>query len=287
VKTGFYTAVLADLPIAEVAEWAAHVGFDAVEVDVARHLGGPSGIGSGVEVVRGHGIEVCALTYFGFLLDGDAAAEERTRLGLEATVDAAADSGVDLVVTFAGRDAGLSEERNYQDLAAFLTPLAERAGARGVRIAIENWPGPRRDFVATTPAGWEQLFALVPAPNVGLNFDPSHLVWQGIDHDQAIAAVADRIFLAHAKDTEVFPERLQRVGYFGSGWWTYRLPGRGEVDWPKWLGRLGAAGFDGVVSIEHEDREWGFGTVGNVDRRKDGLLRGLQALQEALRATRS
>ena len=282
MKTGFYTAVLADLPLAEVAEWAAGVGFDAVEVDVARHLSGPSGIAAGVGAVRRHGIEVCALTYFGFLLDGDAATRERTRGGVAATVDTAAECGVDLVVTFAGRDQGLSEEENYHDLASFLTPLAERAGARGVRIAIENWPGPRKDFVATTPAGWSRLFELVPAPNVGLNFDPSHHVWQGIDHEQAVDAVADRIFLAHAKDTEVIPEKLQQVGYFGPAWWRYRLPGHGQVDWSRWLGRLRQQGFHGVVSIEHEDRDWGFGTAGDPDRRKEGLLRGKQVLEQAI-----
>lgn len=282
VKTGFYTAVLAEVPIAEVAEWAAGAGFAALEVDVARHLGGPAGIAAGVAAVHRHGIEVCALTWFGFLLDGDAAAEERARSGLAATIDAAAASGVDLVVTFAGRNPGLSEEENYDELAVTLRSLADRGRQGGVRIALENWPGPRKDFVATTPAGWERLFALVPAPNVGFNFDPSHLVWQGIDHERALRAVADRVFLAHAKDTEVFPERLQQVGSFGSAWWAYRLPGRGVIDWPRWLGLLREVGFDGVVSIEHEDREWGFGTAGSAERRKEGLLEGKRVLEDAL-----
>ena len=287
VKTGFYTAVLADLPVAEVAEWAAGVGFDAVEVDVGRHLGGPDGITAGVDAVRRHGIGVCALTYFGFLLDGDPATRERTRAGVAATVDAAAESGVDLVVTFAGRDQGLSEDENYRELASFLGPLAERGGGHGVRIAIENWPGPRKDFVATTPEGWGRLFELLPAPNVGLNFDPSHLVWQGIDHEEAVDGVADRIFLAHAKDTEVIPERLQQVGYFGSGWWRYRLPGQGEVDWARWMGRLQQRGFGGVISIEHEDRDWGFGTSGDPNLRKEGLLRGKRILETVIRGAPS
>jgi sugar phosphate isomerase/epimerase len=285
MKMGFYTAVLADLPVAEVAGWAAEVGFDAVEVDVARHLGGPPGITAGVEAVRRHGVEVCALTYFGFLLDGDPVARKRTRAGVTATLDAAAESGVDLVVTFAGRDPGMSEDENYDEIASFLTPLAGRGGSGGVRIAIENWPGPSKDFVATTPEGWRRLFQLVPAPNIGLNFDPSHLVWQGIDHEEAVDAVVDRIFLAHAKDTEVIPERLLQVGYFGPGWWRYRLPGAGDVDWPRWLGRLKRQGFDGVVSIEHEDRDWGFGAGGDPALRKEGLLRGKQAVEQAIEDT--
>jgi sugar phosphate isomerase/epimerase len=151
-----------------------------------------------------------------------------------------------------------------------------------VRIAIENWPGPRRDFVATTPEGWERLFALVPAPNLGLNFDPSHLVWQGIDHEPALAGMAEQVFLVHAKDAEVFAERVQRVGYFGSDWWTYRLPGRGRMDWDRWLGLLREVGFEGFVSIEHEDRDWGHGSEGNLERRKQGLVEGLGVLRRAL-----
>ncbi|CAA9539943.1 MAG: Inosose isomerase [uncultured Thermomicrobiales bacterium] len=282
MRTGFYTAALPGSPIAEVARWAADAEFDALEVDIARHAGGPAGIATAVDAVRGQGLDVCALTLFGFLLDGDADARERTRSGVAAAVEAAAASGVELVVTFAGRDQSLTEDENYRELAGFLAPLADRAAQGGVRIAIENWPGPRKDFIATTPQGWARLFELVPAPNVGLNFDPSHLVWQGIDHEQPLADVANRIFLAHAKDTEVFAERLQQVGYFGAGWWTYRLPGHGTIDWSRWLDRLRAAGFGGVVSIEHEDRDWGFGASGSDERRRQGLREGLRALRTAL-----
>jgi sugar phosphate isomerase/epimerase len=175
-----------------------------------------------MEAVRRHGVDVCALTCFGFLLDSDPAAMKRTRESVTATVIAAAESGGGLVVTFTGRDAGSSDEGNYRDMADFLVSLAGVAAQGGVKMALKNWPGPRKDFVAMTPAGWAKSFEMVCHPNVGLNFDPSHLVWQGIDHERAFEAVADRVFLAHAKDTEVFDESLQQVGYYGLDWWAYR-----------------------------------------------------------------
>jgi sugar phosphate isomerase/epimerase len=93
--------------------------------------------------------------------------------------------------------------------------------------------------------------------------------------------VADRVFLAHAKDTEIFADRLQQVGYFGAGWWTYRLPGRGRIDWQRWLTLLHAEGFDGTVSIEHEDVEWGW-PGGTVERRKEGLIEARRVLAGAI-----
>src|SRR5919206_59608 len=182
----------------------------------------------------------------------------------------AADVGFSALEVDVGRHVGAGEDDNYRQLAEYYAPLAEHAARGNVKIAIENWPGPRINYLATTPVGWARLFEMVPAPNLGLNVDPSHLIWQGIDHEQALRAVADRVFLAHAKDTEIFAERLQQVGYFGRGWWTYRLPGHGRIDWRHWLALLAEVSFDGVVSIEHEDRDWG-SPDGSPERRREGL----------------
>jgi sugar phosphate isomerase/epimerase len=279
MRTGFFTRVLDNEPLDDVAKWAAEAGFDALEVDMTYHVDGASGISAALETVRSHGIDVCALTYFGFLLDSDPAAMDQTRDSVTAIVETLATSGGGLVVTFSGRDTRRSDDDNYTDLAEFLTPLAARAEEGGVRIALENWPGPQQDFVATTPNGWSRLFEAVSAPNVGLNFDPSHLVWQGIDHERAFRAVAERVFLAHAKDTQIDADVLQQVGYFGTGWWAYRLPGHGDIDWTRWLNLLDDTGFDGVVSIEHEDADWGFSHGGSSERRKEGLVEGLRSLR--------
>ncbi|HEY8284731.1 MAG TPA: sugar phosphate isomerase/epimerase [Chloroflexota bacterium] len=281
MKIAFYTAVFGDQPLEWIADWAASAGFDALEVDVARHIGDPARAGEAIATVRQRGLEVCALTYFGNLLDANREARARHQANVAATVEAAIEHGVSLVCTFPGRDEQATEEDNYRQLSGLYGPLAARAASGNVKVIVENWPGPHQDYVATTPAGWARFFGLAPAPNLGLNFDPSHLIWQGIDIEQALHAVAGRVFLAHAKDTEIFADRLQQVGYFGTGWWTYRLPGRGRIDWHRWLALLRAEGFDGVVSIEHEDAEWG-APSGPVERRKEGLIEAQRVLTGAM-----
>ncbi len=283
MQIGFFTAALADRPLEEVVHGAMAAGFDALELEVGRHVGDPGDPAqarAAIEAVRREGLAVRALTCGPALLDRDGAAQARARRTATAAVEAALEHGVPVVVTFAGRDEGLSEDDNYRALADYYAPLLERAAAGGVKIAIENWPGPRVDYLATTPAGWARLFDLVPAPNLGLNFDPSHLLWQGIDPAEALRAVAGRVVLAHAKDTEIFADRQQQTGYFGRGWWTYRLPGHGRLDWRAWLTLLREVGYDGVVSVEHEDGEWGF-PGGPVERRWEGLREALRVLRAA------
>jgi sugar phosphate isomerase/epimerase len=281
MEIGFYSAVFGDQPIDEVARWAAGAGFTTLELDMGRHGGDGPGVRKAIETVRANGLQVCMITCFGNLLDADRAARDRVRRTVQTAVEAAAESSVPLVCTFPGRDFEASEDDNYRQLAEYYGSLTERAARGNVKIILENWPGPRINYLATTPAGWARLFALVPAPNLGLNFDPSHLIWQGIDHEVALSAVADRVFLAHAKDTEIFADRLQEVGYFGSGWWTYRLPGHGRLDWKRWLGLLHENGFDGVVSIEHEDNNYG-GFGGPLELRQAGLREGLRVLRESM-----
>lgn len=282
MQIGFFTAALTDLPIEEVAHFAAGAGFATLEIDMARHIGDPSRAPAVVETVRREGIGVCALACGPSLLNVDQAAQERMRALVRATVDVALETGVGIVVTFPGRNEALSEDDNYRELAGYYAPLAEYAAQGNVKVVMENYPGPRVDWLATTPAGWARLFGLVPAPNLGLNFDPSHLVWQGIDPEQAVRAVAGRVFLTHAKDTEILADRLQQVGYFGDGWWTYRLPGHGRIAWRRWLALLREVGYDGVVSIEHEDGDWG-SPNGPSERRQEGLREALRVVRAALR----
>ena len=103
----------------------------------------------------------------------------------------------------------------------------------------------------------EAVFEVLPQENFGLNYDPSHLLWQGIDYLAAVEKFADRIFHTHAKDCAVNDAALRRVGVQGSGWWRYTIPGTGRIAWGEYLGKLREVGFDGAVSIEHEDRTLG------------------------------
>ena len=160
---------------------------------------------------------------------------------------------------------------------------ARQAEDLGVRIGIENWPGVRKEGgiyirnLAYSPAMFERLFDAVPSTAVGLEFDPSHLYWQGADPVRAIGDFADRLVIFHAKDTEVLKDELGRVGIYGDGWWRYRLPGLGNLDWDAIARALTEVGYRGDVIIEHED------PVLAGERFDEGLSVGLKFLRQVLR----
>jgi sugar phosphate isomerase/epimerase len=279
MKVAFYTSTLGDQPVHEVIQWAKQAGFDGIEIDVNRHLAGSPG--TIIELARSTLLDVPSITLFGNLLHSDQAEREKIRSRARAIAQEAIHTGIPTLVLFAGRNEQTDEASNYEDIAGFLNELASLRTDGSFRIALENWPGMHKNFVATTPQGWEKLFSKIEYPNVGIEFDPSHLLWQGIDPFQAAAEFRDRIFLLHGKDTKLFPDRVQSVGYCGN-WWEYRLPGRGELDWKQFLTfAKDKLGFDGYVSIEHEDREYAWPN-GDVETRKQGFVYGLSQLRQAL-----
>lgn len=130
--------------------------------------------------------------------------------------------------------------------------IARVAEDGGIRVAIENCPHDLRN-VAYSPAMWERMFDAVPSEAIGLEYDPSHLVWLGVDYIQALRDFAGRVYAFHAKDTQVFRDKLARGGYPSVGWWRYRIPGHGEVNWKAVFVELEDTGYAGDVIIEHED----------------------------------
>jgi sugar phosphate isomerase/epimerase len=279
MKVAFYTSTLGDQPAHEVIRWAKQAGFDGIEIDVNRHLSDSPG--TIIELARNTQLEVPSITLFGNLLHSDETEREKIRSRARAVAREAINSRVPNLVLFAGRNEQADEAGNYEDITGFLNELASLRTDGSFRIALENWPGMHKNFVATTPQGWEKLFSNIEYPNVGIEFDPSHLLWQGIDPYHAAAEFRDRIFLLHGKDTKLFLERVQSVGYCGN-WWEYRLPGRGELDWKQFLTfARNKLGFDGYVSIEHEDREYAWPN-GDVETRKKGFIYGLSQLRQAL-----
>jgi sugar phosphate isomerase/epimerase len=139
---------------------------------------------------------------------------------------------------------------------------------------MEGWhPDGYPGNLAYSPELWEWMFDL----GLFLNYDPSHLVWMGIDPVEAVRPYVDRVAHAQAKDIEVFPERRTRYGWPGRaverpdpwdvGWWRYRVPGLGQVDWTRVVDTLYEGGFDYVLSVEHEDPVWG----GTEERIETGL----------------
>ncbi len=166
--------------------------------------------------------------------------------------------------------ASVEEQETY--IKNVYTKLGEIAAKDGLYIAIENCPHDGRNYVYS-PATMKRFKELVPNENVGFEFDPSHLVWLGCDYIQALREVKDYVFAVHAKDTQVMEQILQEVGIMGKGWWRYRLPGWGQVNWKDLFTELLQNKYDGPVIIEHED------PVFDGPLRAKGLKMGLDYLK--------
>jgi len=191
---------------------------------------------------------------------------------------------VPVVGTFIGRDKDKSTTANFEEFAKVWPPLVKFAREHHVKVAIENcpmifsmdeWPGGNN--LATAPAIWRKMWEIIPDDNFGLNLDPSHLVWQMIDYIRVVKEFKDRIFHVHAKDLHIDREGLYQNGILslGMGWQIPRLPGRGDIEWNKFLPALSAAGYNYVVSIEHEDRDY--------EKTEDLVKAGFLLARDALR----
>ncbi len=259
------TAPMRDMSIEELVDFAhrtgiqafeifaagAHAHFDPQDDEMARRV---------ADVCAEAGIEISSLAAYVNVTDADEGARRANQELLERLVGVCELMGVGVLCCMAGLPpAGMSKEDAIREIAApFYRELAAKAADKGVRLALENWAATNIQHLGQ----WELMFELVDAENFGLNFDPSHLVWQGIDYLHAVDVFGSRIFHTHAKDTEIVQHRLKWVGIHGDGWWRFTVPGLGEIDWGVYIARLRKVGYNGVLSIEHEDaavgREEGF-----------------------------
>lgn len=257
MHVGILTAPLRKKPLAELIPWAAGQGIAALEVDVrpGSHLDAGAADDSTIEQVQRllaqHRLRISSLACYVILTGIPDEQVRQDRRALEHAIRLAARLGVDTVCTLAGFPApGKNRARTIaEDLPAALRPLLDLAGQHGVRLALENWFATNIQHLDH----WRAVFEALPDAHFGLNFDPSHLDWQGIDVGTAVREFRERIFHVHAKDVVVDPVRLARVGYQGEGWWRYTLPGYGRIRWGEFITTLRQAGYDGVLSIEHED----------------------------------
>lgn len=278
MKLGLLTAAFPTLSLAEVAGWASDNGFEALEIACWPAAGAERRRYAGVshidvealdddavrrvhDLLESRRLTISSLAYYPNPLDPDRAVRSAAQAHLRKVIDAAAGLGVNLVGTFIGRDQARLPEAALADALEQWPPLVRYATERGVRIAIENcpmifspdeWPGGRN--LAYSPAIWRRLFEAMP--ELGLNLDPSHLVWQFIDIERVVREFGGRIYHVHAKDLEIDRDGLYANGVMslGMGWQVPRMPGLGEVPWNRFIAALIAAGYDGVVSVEHEDR---------------------------------
>ena len=280
MKIGYFaTGVLRRLDFAEFAAWGASQGFGGIDVAPSQP--------EQVRIARRQGLDVRAT--YAFVCEPvtrDPAERERQQALCREAIDAAAAEGVECVGVGSRRDPGADAGENIELFRLGYAPLAEYADARAVKLIFENWPqGGQR--LASTPELLAAMFEAVPSSALGLCFDPSHFVLQGIDWHRALREFAPRIYHAHAKDTEIMPEASYRYGIYGaqleenqrgrSGWFRYRLPGYGVIDWAAYVSALVEAGYDGLLSIEHEDHVYGW--LDDPERAKRGLVAGLRFLQ--------
>ena len=184
--------------------------------------------------------------------------------------------GVETVNTFVGRDWTKSVDANWPRFLEVWRPLIALAEDRGVRIGIENcpmsftedeWPGGKN--LATSPAIWRRMFEDIPSQSFGLNYDPSHMIWQHMDYLSPLREFSDRLFHIHAKDVRIDTDRLNDVGIMASPneYHTPKLPGLGDVDWGRFFSVLTDTGYAGPVCVEVEDRAY----EGPLERRHASL----------------
>jgi sugar phosphate isomerase/epimerase len=292
MKLGFLTACLPQRSLEEIAGWAARAGYQALEVAAwpdlgdrpftATHIAVDGLDERGAEAIREvfdrYQLTLSSLAYYDNNLHPDPTERQAVNDHVLACVDAAAKLGCPTVGTFVGRDPTKTVAQNLREAEKVFAPLVDRAGSAGVKLIIENcvmegWhPDGYPGNVAYSPELWEWMFEL----GLYLNFDPSHLLWLGIDPVAALKPYVERVAHAHAKDAETFPAERNRYGFFGRtstresdpwgmGWWRYRIPGLGQVDFRRYVDTLYEGGFDGVLSVEHEDPVWG-GTPEKIEQ---------------------
>ena len=299
VHLGLYTAALPDIPLDQVATWAAELGYQSLEVAAwpSWHTGEPTHLDvATLDPAAANGwqarlgdleLSLAAVSFYGNNLHADLGTRQKINDHVRRCVDAAALLGAPAVGTFVGRDVTRSISENLQRAPAVLEPLVAHASSAGVRLMVENCPmsGWHPDGAAGNLAYSPELWDWLEELGLGLVFDPSHLAPLGIDPVQALRPVAHRVVHVQAKDIETFPARRQRTGFAGPvrdrsgpwdhGWWRYRVPGRGEVDWRGVIDVLDQAGYTGSVAVEHEDPVW----RGDPER----VLSGLRIAHETLR----
>ncbi len=285
MKLGFVSAILPDLDLDELLRFAAGEGFDCVELmcwpvgKAERKYAGVTHVdvsdfskGKAEEVLglaERHRVEISALGYYPNLLDGDAGRARAALRHLKRVISAAPLLGLSTVNTFIGADHRRNVEENFRKFLKVWPPIVRHAEERGVRIGIENCPmlftfdeWPSGKNLGYSPAIWRRMFAAIRSDSLGLNYDPSHLVWQFMDYLRPIAEFKSKLFHVHAKDMLIRREKLDDHGILALGWSTPKIPGYGEVDWGRFCSALSEAGYDGPVCIEVEDDSFGKSLAG-------------------------
>lgn len=302
MQLGFVSAILEDLSFEEVIDFAATNGFECVEVMCWPAGGGDARRYAGVthidvdtldearareinDLCNRAGVRISALGYYPNPLAPDPAEREVYIRHIRKMIDAAALLGLSTVNTFVGRDQWKTIDDNWPLFCEVWPPLVRYAADRNINIGIENcpmlftkdeWPGGKN--LAISPDVWRRMFEAIPDAHFGLNYDPSHMIWQQMDEVAPIVEFAPRFHHAHAKDVRVDRRKLNEVGITAVplAFHTPKLPGLGDVRWGAFFAELTNAGYDGPVCIELEDRAY----ETDLDASKRGLVQAARFLRQ-------
>jgi sugar phosphate isomerase/epimerase len=301
MQLGFVSAILPDMSLEEVAAFAAEAGYDCVEL-MCWPKGGAERRYAGVthvdvvgfdraaaervrETMAKAGVAISGLGYYPNPLAPDEAEAAVYVEHIRRVIDAAQLLGLPVINTFVGRDWTRSIDDNWPRFRRTWPDLIAYAADRGVNVGIENcpmyftgdeWPGGKN--LAVSPAVWRRMFEEVPDPHFGLNYDPSHMIWQQMDYLVPMREFRARLHHVHAKDARLDRERLDQVGILAhpNDYHTPKLPGLGDVDWGRFFGVLTDVGYDGPVCVEVEDRAY----EGSLERRKASLVQSARYLRQ-------
>lgn len=281
MKLGLVSAILDGWTFEEMIDTVSTMGFACVEVacwpqgkaerryagvshiDVARVLEDDGYAGYVLNYCKQKNVEISSLAFYPNTMDGNLEKREHNIAHLMTVISASAKLGVNMVTTFVGRDQAKTVEENIELFKEIWPGIIAHAENLGVKIGIENcpmlfgrdqWPGGQN--LMTTPAIWRKLFAIADSPNFGLNYDPSHFVWQQIDYVKPLYEFRDKIFHVHFKDIKLYHDKLNDYGImaYPLDYMSPKLPGYGDVNWGKYVSALTDIGFDGHACIEVEDK---------------------------------
>ncbi|MEL6923832.1 MAG: sugar phosphate isomerase/epimerase family protein [Bacteroidota bacterium] len=301
MQLGFVTAILPELSLKEVMHFAKAEGYDCIEVmcwpqgkATRRYAGvthidaekfGKRDAAAVQELVAETGVQISALGYYPNPLTPDLKAAKVFTDHIKKVIRASALLGLGRMNTFVGRDWKKSVDENWPRFKKTWKPIIRFAERQGVKIGIENcpmlftddeWPGGKN--LATSPAIWQRMFEDIPSDHFGLNYDPSHMIWQRMDYLKPMSAFAHKLFHIHAKDVRVDYDRLDQLGIMATpnSYHTPKLPGLGDVDWGRFFSVLTDTGYSGPVCVEVEDRAY----EGSLENRKASLRQAHSYLRQ-------
>ena len=279
MKLGIVSAIYDGFTFEEMIDNAAKNGYECVEVacwpngKAERRYAGVSHIdvdNTSKEYIdyvlsycKERNVQISSLAFYPNTMDADLTKRAANVEHLLKVINMSSLMGVNMVTTFVGRDQTKTVEENLELFKEIWPSIIKFAEEKNVKIAIENcpmlfgadqWPGGQNLF--TTPKLWRIMFELLPSDNFGINYDPSHFIWQQIDYLKPLYEFKDKIFHVHFKDIKLFKDKMDDVGImaYPLEYMSPKLPGLGDVDWGKYVSALTDIGFDGYACVEVEDK---------------------------------